>query len=78
MIIKRPKNLKGRVLVFSKGKRGMRHGTWSKRDSQSGRFIPVVTQGVEVFVGPSVEGNDVEYVLIASGKVSQRKPSFVR
>jgi len=35
-------------------------------------------RGVKIFMGPSVEGPDVEYVEIVSGKVSGRKPSFVR
>ncbi|WP_148040362.1 hypothetical protein [Brevibacillus fluminis] len=30
----------------------------------------------EVFVGPSVEGGDKEYVHVLSGKVNHVKPSF--
>lgn len=30
-----------------------------------------------IFVGPSVEGGDKEYVHIISGKVQNRKPSFI-
>lgn len=29
-----------------------------------------------VFIGPSVEGTDKEYVKVISGKVIDRKPSF--
>jgi hypothetical protein len=35
-------------------------------------------QGNRVFVGPSVEGADVEFVEVVRGKVSDRKPSFAR
>lgn len=30
----------------------------------------------EIFVGPSVEGGDKEYVHVLSGKVNHSKPSF--
>ncbi|MBE1441212.1 MULTISPECIES: hypothetical protein [unclassified Paenibacillus] len=30
-----------------------------------------------VFIGPSVEGGDKEYVHVISGKVMNRKPSFI-
>jgi hypothetical protein len=40
--------------------------------------VPVNVKRTRVFVGPSVEGMDVEYVEIVSGKVSDRKPSFAR
>lgn len=29
-----------------------------------------------VFIGPSIEGTDKEYVKVISGKVSDRKPTF--
>ncbi|MBM7565032.1 hypothetical protein [Paenibacillus sacheonensis] len=43
----------------------MAGGTFIRHDSSS-----------NVFVGPSVEGTDKEYMKIISGKVSERKPSF--
>ncbi|WP_165452330.1 hypothetical protein [Paenibacillus thalictri] len=46
--------------------------------SREWQYLPVLTEGVKVFVDPSVEGGDAEYVLIASGKVSQKKPSFAK
>ncbi|WP_150275478.1 hypothetical protein [Paenibacillus tepidiphilus] len=30
------------------------------------------------YVGPSVEGIDVQYIEIVSGEISDRKPSFIR
>ncbi|WP_282936833.1 hypothetical protein [Paenibacillus sp. RC67] len=30
-----------------------------------------------IFVGPSVEGGDKEYIHVISGKVLNRKPSFI-
>ena len=29
-----------------------------------------------VYVGPSVEGGDKEYIKVVSGKVNERRPSF--
>lgn len=40
--------------------------------------LPKKSLNTRIFIGPSVEGADVEYVEIVSGKVSTRKPSFVR
>ncbi|TVX98383.1 hypothetical protein [Paenibacillus cremeus] len=51
-------------------------GTLNVRDSR--KWVLPVEQAAKVFVGPSVEGGDAEYILIASGKVSQKKPSFAR
>lgn len=42
-------------------------GTWIKREAKAG-----------VFVGPSVEGGDKEYIHVISGKVNHQKPSFVK
>jgi hypothetical protein len=35
------------------------------------------SNGVQVFMGPAVGGVDKEYVKIISGKVDNRKPSFI-
>ncbi|WP_151736072.1 hypothetical protein [Paenibacillus tengchongensis] len=32
----------------------------------------------QIYLGPSVDGMDVEYIEIVSGRVSDRKPSFMR
>jgi hypothetical protein len=40
---------------------------WTKRDTH-----PMI------FIGPTVEGHDTEYIKIISGKLSNRKPSFLR
>ena len=32
----------------------------------------------KIYIGPSVEGPDVEYIARVSGKVSNRKPSFAK
>ncbi|HUC92860.1 MAG TPA: hypothetical protein VMS09_12695 [Paenibacillus sp.] len=42
-------------------------GKWVERDTKTG-----------VFIGPSVEGVDKEYVKVISGKVTDRKPTFAR
>ncbi|MGN7456041.1 hypothetical protein ACTHPH_14630 [Paenibacillus pasadenensis] len=39
---------------------------------------PAAVVGSRVFVGPSVEGADVEFIEIVRGPVSERKPSFAR
>ncbi|QJC50897.1 hypothetical protein HGI30_04535 [Paenibacillus albicereus] len=39
---------------------------------------PAAVAGSQVFVGPSVEGADVEFIEIVRGQVSERKPSFAR
>ncbi|MCM3746723.1 hypothetical protein M3223_05070 [Paenibacillus pasadenensis] len=33
---------------------------------------------IKFFTGPSLDGEDVEYIEIVSGKVSKRRPSFAR
>lgn len=42
------------------------------------RFKGVVVRKDEgtIFIGPSVEGPDREYVKVLSGKVEHKKPSF--
>jgi len=41
--------------------------------------LPRITKGARVFAGLAVEGGDAEYILIASGKLTQRRqPSLVR
>ncbi|WP_168118914.1 hypothetical protein [Paenibacillus sp. HB172176] len=46
----------------------------------SGGAVPIKTSRKKtksgVYIGPSLEGTDKEYVKIISGKVSDRKPSF--
>ena len=36
-----------------------------------------LTSPLRVYIGPSIEGPDVEYILRVSGKVSDRLPSYV-
>ncbi|MEF2248185.1 MULTISPECIES: hypothetical protein [unclassified Paenibacillus] len=50
------------------------------------KVIPLPTQAqaaflmqsseADVYIGPSVEGGDKEYVKVVSGKVIERRPSF--
>jgi len=65
----------GQAGMFSK----VKDGHFVKRDSHTGRCHALHrSRGVTIFVGPSVEGVDVEYIERVSGKVSNRKPSFAR
>lgn len=41
-------------------------------------FSPAGESDSRVFIGPSVEGEDVEYIERVRGKVSDQKPSFER
>jgi hypothetical protein len=90
---KRPGKVKVRIFGSNNGRRRIgQAGAWVslgkdgvvKRNARTGRIMGVGNvisrhpQGVRVFVGPSVEGADVEYIEIVSGKVSDRKPSFAR
>lgn len=38
----------------------------------------VNTDEDKIYIGPSIEGPDVEYIERVGGKVSDRKPSFAR
>lgn len=50
------------------------------------KVIPLPTQAeaaflmhsseADIYIGPSVEGGDKEYVKVVSGKVIERRPSF--
>lgn len=60
-----------------KGKARSFGGSFGRRESQA-RDLVKLYRSTQVFVGPSVEGTDEEYVEIVSGKVSDRKPSFAR
>jgi hypothetical protein len=51
--------------------------------SGKGKTVPispkgnwVVRKSSGVYIGPSVEGADKEYVKVLSGKVDHKKPSF--
>lgn len=58
----------------------------NRRDSRTGRFINVRARSAsgeslqgQLYIGPSDEGTvDVRYVEAVGGKVSERKPSFIR
>jgi hypothetical protein len=78
---KRPRNYGSAHGRRQMGRAGT--GTWVVRNSQTGRIVGVGRSGTRVkkqpiFVGPSVDGVDMEFVEIVSGKVSDRKPSFAR
>lgn len=77
-----------RVFGSNNGRHGTRQVEVRLRDSKSGQLHglanskPVIVSrystSQKVFVGPSVDGADVEFVEVARGKVSDRKPSFAR
>jgi hypothetical protein len=48
-----------------------------QRRSSTGSGDSVIMRSTQVYIGPSVEGPDVEYIARVGGKVSDRMPSFV-
>ncbi|TJY38498.1 hypothetical protein E5161_20145 [Cohnella pontilimi] len=64
---KRSGKVTGRIGSLS----GRRLGTVGKSEV---RWVDRKSNGV--YVGPSVDGTDKEYVKVISGKVNDRKPSF--
>lgn len=40
------------------------------------RRLPRQSKSGIVFIGPSVDGSDKEYIKVLSGEVDRRKPSF--
>ncbi|MBB6020679.1 hypothetical protein HNR77_001741 [Paenibacillus sp. JGP012] len=67
---KMSKSLSQSIIINSKGK--------DRLDRESKAVLPAKNGGVGViYVGPSVEGGDKEYVKVLTGDVDSRKPSFV-
>jgi|GEM_PF-6362166 len=48
-----------------------------RSSADTGGNIVTPKKGIQIYIGPSVEGPDVEYIARVSGKVSNRLPSFV-
>lgn len=76
------KNMKGVVSLSSAVRRsaggnGSSGGTRrSKGKAGSGRAAKQAPSASKVYIAPSLEGGDVEYKKLISGKVDNSKPSF--
>ncbi|MGG1550337.1 hypothetical protein [Paenibacillus ferrarius] len=75
-MIKRARGSK--IRTVGSGKDIGHTGGWPAHEADNAGFALAAAQHTKIFVGPSLEGIDVEYIEIVSGKVSQQQPSFAR
>lgn len=53
------------------------HLTHKHVNNKPTRVVVKIDEDPQVYVGPTVEGPDAEYIKVVSGKVDVRKPFFV-